>query len=72
MTAASTDWHCGACVHFSDDPRALEQTFVGMTILSSAWGDTRGDQGLCKLHDRFLQPVMRCPAFVGRAPEGGR
>jgi len=59
---------CGRCAHFIDDPDDLEAALTGMTILSSAWGDTRGDQGLCDLHVRFLQPVMTCPSFVSRAP----
>jgi hypothetical protein len=61
---------CGCCAHFVDDPRELERSLPGITILSSAWGSTRGDQGLCGLHDRFLQPVMSCPRFVERSPTG--
>jgi hypothetical protein len=57
---------CGRCAHFVDDPLRLERMFTGMTILSSAWGSTRGDQGLCTLHERLLQPVMRCFRFVDR------
>jgi hypothetical protein len=59
---------CGRCAHFVDEPRALERSLVGLAILSSAWGDSRGDQGLCELHDLFLQPVMTCSRFVSRKP----
>ncbi len=70
MTGARPTECCAACAHFVDDPRELERRLTGLTILSSAWGDTRGDQGLCEAHALFLQPVMTCPRFVGRPPTG--
>jgi len=60
---------CDGCAHFIDDPRELERSLVGLTILSSAWGDTRGDQGLCGLLDLFLRPAMSCRHFIGRRAE---
>jgi hypothetical protein len=70
VSAAATVERCGRCVFFVDDPRELERRLTGLTILSSAWGDTRGDQGLCELHHRLLQPAMICRRFVDRTPAG--
>jgi len=57
---------CRRCRYFVDDPHAVEQAFVGLTILSSAWGDTRGNQGLCIVHQQFLTPKLTCNHFTIR------
>ena len=54
---------CANCAHFLDDPRQLEVELPGLTILSSAYGDTRGDQGLCRWHQRLITPGLTCEAF---------
>ncbi|MCU0303271.1 MAG: hypothetical protein MUC56_04360 [Thermoanaerobaculales bacterium] len=67
MSEGTPAGRCGRCAHFVDDPRELERALPGLGILSSAWGSTRGDQGLCTVHDLFLQPVMSCPRFADAA-----
>lgn len=57
---------CGRCRHFLDDAALIERTLVGLTILSSACGDTWGDQGLCAIHDQMLAPDMGCAQFAQR------
>ena len=57
---------CGQCRYFEDRPRELERLLVGLTILSSAWGDTRGDQGLCRRHLQLLTPKLSCDLFAPR------
>jgi len=54
---------CRTCRHFQDDPAAFERALPGILILSSGHGDTRGDQGLCDIHDRILTPGMRCTSW---------
>ena len=57
---------CANCREFVDDPIRLERELAGLTILSSAQGDTRGDQGLCSLHQQLVTPGLTCSAFVPR------
>jgi len=54
---------CANCAEFMDEPRQLESELPGITILSSAYGDTRGDQGLCRRHQRLVTPGLTCEAF---------
>ena len=72
MTGASTGTHdrcCTACAHLMDDAAKLESVFPGLLILSSAQGDSRGDQGLCRLHDTLVVPTMTCESFLAH-PDG--
>jgi len=57
---------CGNCRYFVDDPVAIENALPGLLALSSAQGDSRGDQGLCEVHDRYLMPHMTCDRFAAR------
>lgn len=57
---------CSDCARFTDDPVAIEALFVGMTALSSAYGSTRGDAGVCAIEEVFQNPVPACQAFVLR------
>ena len=38
----------------------LESIFKGINILSSVHGSSRGDAGICELHDLFLIPSYIC------------
>jgi len=56
---------CELCDHFNNDPLMLEELFKGINILSSVHGDSRGDAGICALHDRYLLPGhSSCPDFL--------
>jgi hypothetical protein len=57
---------CGNCRHFVDDAAAFERALPGILALSSGAGDTRGDQGLCLVHDRLLTPGLTCERYEGR------
>jgi hypothetical protein len=57
---------CGLCRHFLDDPRELERLWPGLCILGSAHGDSRGDQGLCRLFGQMATPTLGCPEFAPR------
>ncbi len=58
---------CASCKHFVDDPAVLEALFKGINSLSSVRGESRGDAGICRLHDRYLLPVHSCPEFVRKS-----
>ncbi|MDD5167698.1 MAG: hypothetical protein PHN75_02695 [Syntrophales bacterium] len=57
---------CRNCGHFNNDPAMLEDLFRGINALSSVRGSSRGDGGICKLHDRYLLPVHSCSDFARR------
>ena len=61
---------CGSCVHFIDDPAAFERALPGILILSSGQGDSRGNQGLCRVHERLLTPNTSCERFAARLISG--
>jgi hypothetical protein len=49
-----------------DDPHELEKILDGINILSSTFGSTRGDAGICRAHDTFQLPVYVCDEFEPR------
>ncbi|NJN63849.1 MAG: hypothetical protein HC882_02510 [Acidobacteria bacterium] len=67
---------CRHCERFMDDPLVLEAQWVGISILSSTFGSTRGRAGICQVTDLFQDPAPACPHFVARAVDarqaGGR
>jgi len=59
----TTQARCAACVHFRDDAAFLEQSFRGLNALSSVHGSTRGDDGVCQRHDRYVSARGGCRDF---------
>jgi len=68
MSSSTRPRECGRCRHFVDDPRVIERELPGLIALSSAYGDTRGTQGFCLVHDLLLTERHRCPRFAPRRP----
>ena len=54
---------CRDCRHFLGASRELEAELPGLTILSSAYGDSMGDQGLCRLHQQLVPARHTCSDF---------
>lgn len=54
---------CGNCVHFSNNPAAMEAAIPGLTTLSSGFGSVRAQDGLCTLHGYYLAAWDRCQDF---------
>ena len=63
---------CARCIHFRNDAAYLEQAFGGLTVLSSARGSVRADDGICVLHGRYLSARASCAGFVPAGSEVGR
>ncbi len=57
---------CRDCRFFTNDPELLEKELTGILILSSTYGSTRGEAGLCSVRDTFQGPVTGCPDFQPR------
>lgn len=58
---------CRACAHFCNNPAYLESIFAGYSAMSSAWGSTRAEDGLCLRHDRYLSADAACGDFTPAA-----
>jgi hypothetical protein len=53
---------CANCRHFSGAPREVEALLPGMRTLGSAYGSVRATDGVCRVHDRYLDPTSYCPS----------
>jgi hypothetical protein len=62
---------CANCRHFRDTAAEIEAALPGLRTLSSAHAAVRADDGLCRLHDRYLSARSRCAAhaWIGRGEE---
>ena len=54
---------CARCGHLIDDPVEFENALPGILILSSGQGESRGDQGMCRIHQQLVAPKMSCDHF---------
>ena len=59
---------CGDCVHFRNGADHLEQSFPGLTAMSSARGAVRASDGLCSRHGLYLARFAYCDDLEPRAP----
>jgi hypothetical protein len=57
---------CGHCRHFGGDAATFERALPGVHALSSGLAAVRGDDGLCRLHDRIVRPMAACAHFDGQ------
>lgn len=64
------DRTCFSCVHFVDDPGAIEAEFPGIPVFGSAFASCRGHAGMCQERDRFMDPIpaRSCATFEARNP----
>jgi hypothetical protein len=60
MNAASAAGRCANCRHLCQDARDLEAEFPGLRVLSSAYAAVRSDDGLCRVHGRYVASSARC------------
>ena len=58
---------CARCSYLLDDPGEFENALPGILILSSGQGESRGDQGMCRIHQQLVAPSMRCDHFQPRS-----
>lgn len=54
---------CRDCRYFNNDPAFLERELPGLNALSSAYGSTRGENGICDKHNLYLSPIRKCKDF---------
>ena len=71
MANVPVQGRCGTCAHFCNDPAFLETVFKGLTSMSSGYGSTRGDDGICLLHDRHLSARASCAKYSAASVPAG-
>jgi hypothetical protein len=52
--------NCATCSHFDARAAAIEQTFPGLSSLSSGYAAVRAADGLCEKHERYVAPSSTC------------
>jgi len=62
---------CRDCRFFIDDPHQLERMLPGVLALSSTYGSSRGDSGICLQKETFQAPELRCDEFEERPSRFG-
>lgn len=58
---------CASCRMYRSDPSDLERFLPGLTSLSSAFGASRADTGLCMRDEVFRRPQGICSFFEARS-----
>jgi len=48
---------CRSCRHFVDDPAVIEAEFPYITTFGSAYSSARGEAGICRALEKFLDPM---------------
>lgn len=54
-----------------DDPLLLERQLPGILVLSSTYGSSRGDSGICMVFGTLQDPEAACDRFEGRRARPG-
>jgi hypothetical protein len=63
---------CRSCRHFRNDAAYLEEQLKGFASLGSGDASTRGEDGLCTRHDRYIGARASCSAYTLRPSTGSR
>jgi len=58
---------CIRCRHFMHDAQRLELALPGLATLSSAYAAVRGNDGLCRVHDRYVAGSSSCARYFAAA-----
>jgi hypothetical protein len=66
MASKLNEQCCLDCNYFNNEPGNVEESFPGLTALSSAYASVRADAGICSLHELFIAPWARCRDFQSR------
>ncbi len=59
--------HCADCRHFRGSAAEIEAALPALKTLSSAHAAIRAEDGLCRLHDRYLSARSRCFGYASLA-----
>jgi hypothetical protein len=54
---------CRHCRHFVNGAAQVEAALPGLSSLSSAYAAVRDEDGICRVHDRYVAASSRCAEF---------
>ena len=60
---------CKNCANFQNDPALIEESFPGLSVMSSGFASVRDQDGLCNYHQLYLSARDSCPQFAPCASE---
>jgi hypothetical protein len=60
---------CRDCVHFQNDPKRIEDTYQGLTAMSSGFASVRDRDGFCNFNELYLSARDSCAGFTPQNPE---
>jgi hypothetical protein len=55
---------CEKCKYFQNDPVFIEETYHGLTVMSSGFGSVRDRDGICNFHQLYLSAGDGCASFA--------
>ncbi len=55
---------CQDCVYFQNDPALIEESYPGLTIMSSGFASVRDRDGFCSYNQLYLSARDSCPHFT--------
>jgi hypothetical protein len=55
---------CQKCAYFQNDPALVEETYRGLTVMSSGFASVRDRDGFCNYHQLYLSARDSCPHFA--------
>jgi hypothetical protein len=53
---------CRRCAYFDAAASRIEAALPGLSVLSSGYAAVRSDDGLCRLHERYVAATSACSA----------
>lgn len=63
MQEQPANMRCINCKNFHNSPDYLEDTFKGMSTMSSGHASVRMDDGICSKHEEYLSAYDWCDTF---------
>jgi hypothetical protein len=55
---------CQQCAWFQNDPALIEETYPGLTVMSSGFASVRDHDGFCNHHQLYLSARDSCSHFT--------
>jgi hypothetical protein len=60
---------CQNCTHFQNDPALIEESYRGLTAMSSGFASVRDQDGFCNYNKLYLSARDSCLSFTSNISE---
>jgi hypothetical protein len=64
LTNSGTGPICQKCAYFQNDPALVEESYRGLTAMSSGFASVRDRDGFCNQNHLYLSARDSCPHFM--------